>query len=421
MKQDERLLTDAQIAFLLVAAVSSAYIRQSAWWGIGTAVFVLLIFLGYRQNWWGAAWEQSTSQRHDLLAYLRSWMPKKAKTPSLKIYDVILGRHMDGSYFTTNLETMKSFAVWAMNGSGKTSFLHSLVHDLISSHRPTDLKLVICDLKDGLDFRIYQRLPHLLLPIATTVEEASRVLRLLDAERERRSMLFRAVPESRKCNSLNDYHRLIVDLGLNLPQLPRIVAIFDEAQEIMTNDEEAERILIKLAKLGRAYGISIGVSTQLPDADAIPKGLRSQLVSRFVGRMASPRDYYAIAEVTKEYYEGVVLAAGQFFAQVPGFPLWTILQASLIPDEELEAAAAHVSEGHSLPTWLDEAGQKPTSQRKPWNGSNAQKVAMFKAWLMGWGERPTSQDAMNYFDMSQRTAEYWIAQYWPEIEAEKNS
>ncbi|MCP4424704.1 MAG: hypothetical protein GY803_09445 [Chloroflexi bacterium] len=204
---------------------------------------------------------------------------------------------------------------------------------------------------------------------------------------------------------------------MQLPSLPRILAVFDEVQDIMAVSSGAEAFLIDLAKKGRAYGITLCCSTQLPDADAIPKGLRSQLPTRFVGLMASPRDYYAVAEVYKEHYDGVVLKPGQFFARVPGHPMWSVMQATLIPDRELERVAAAVSRGQAAPEWprVEATTETAVRGKRPWQGSAAQKRAMVRAWLTQFDEKPSAVDFMAEFEASEPTANTWIDKVWTTV------
>jgi hypothetical protein len=306
-----------------------------------------------------------------------------------------------------NLETLGSMGCYAITGGGKTSNVHALLHWLIKYYAPQDVQLFISDLKEGLDFRIYRRLPHLGLPIAITTDQAGHIVDHLLFIMETRAKLFKAVPHDRLCNSLRNYHQINRELGLGLPQLPHIWAIFDEYHNLTWDNSEAEKGLIKIAKEGRAYGVTILCSTQESRANMISPALQAQLTTKWVGYMADPRNYYAVAEVPKEWYTKLThKVPGRFILNIGGE--FRIIQANHVPSKELEALARKISKGHSEPEWTESTQRPRTQQRLAWTGSNQQKEAMVKQLVIELGRRPTVDEFLARFETSERTAKTWI-------------
>ena len=357
----------------------------------------------------------------DVLNWLRNGRQKE-EARLLERYDVLLGRDVDtGEWLFTNLQKIKSVAVWGVNGTGKTSFLHSMVHFIIQYYSPADVRLAFSDLKDGVDFSIYRRLPHLLCPIADNVERTNDLIAVIQDEMRNRSRLFKVVSggdNMRLCNDLNRYHELKKQGGYHsLPALPRIVAIFEEISTF-TRNAETLKDLILIAEKGRAYGIHLICCTQYPKVDSIPGNLREQLNTRIIGSMS--RRAYKVAEVYREDWKNRKLAIGQWFMGIGNNgESYQVISSVLIPDGELEAMANEISKGHSEPVWpsLKQPAQE-TAVPERWIGSDDDKRQMLLAWFEQFKERPTVEQFQAEFGKSRGTYFNWVPQLWQEWKGE---
>ena len=350
-----------------------------------------------------------------------------------------IGYHGRGEAVITNLEEMTSTAVWGVNGAGKTTLLHTLIYEMTSAYTPEQLHIAIFGHgKDGNDFSIFNHMPYLHgIPIATSDDEAIRLLKWLQDEMTRRGDLFRKIPDRYLCNELDQYHKLRTNLGLTdeLPRLPYLVVIIDECQDLTNKKVDGLPLLVSLAKKGRYAGIKLIVATQYPNVDAIPAGLRSQLWTRFCGSLASPREYHSVAEIHKEFTEDVVLGLGQFFARLKGHGNWFVMNGIKIPTAELESYAAEISKGHSLPTWASKSKSAVTAVSIPtgnvssnaednrlivWSNisGRAAKEVAFMEFLRQYTERPSGDDVLDYFEMTRKTAYANLNKYWPQRERE---
>ena len=153
----------------------------------------------------------------------------------------------NGQFIVTDLPEVGSFGVYAITRAGKSTFVKSFLYQLITKNSPSKLQLVISDLKDGLDFAKFRYLKHLALPVAETTAESERQINWLLKEKQRRSELFKAAPRFDVPSNLNEYHE--VNIGLGLPRLPLILAIFDEFQNVTMENEAALNGLVKIKKL----------------------------------------------------------------------------------------------------------------------------------------------------------------------------
>mgnify|MGYP003365327517 FL=1 len=159
----------------------------------------------------------------------------------------------------------------ASAGSGKSNLLHALIMGLATHYAPDDLQLYLLDLKQGVEFQPYARLPHAaVVAFNSDPALAQAVLAELKAEADRRySMYFRPAG----CQNLQQYR----ESGSPRGALPRILLIIDEYQALFQdNDGTAVSENLKdLSKQGRAAGVHMLLVSQnyrvsgMQDADSI--------------------------------------------------------------------------------------------------------------------------------------------------------
>ena len=165
-------------------------------------------------------------------------------------------------------------------GSGKSNFLHVLIHSLCHRFSPDEVRLFLLDYKEGIEFSIYADppLPHAAL-VATqaSAEYGLSVLRHLNDEITRRSEGFKALGVT----DLESYRRVTAT------PMPRLLMIVDEFQGLFAGDRhhlaEVEPILTRLLRQGRSFGIHLILATQtLKGIDALQK---QEFVSQIVMRV----------------------------------------------------------------------------------------------------------------------------------------
>ena len=173
-------------------------------------------------------------------------------------------------------------------GSGKSTLLNVLITNLALWYPPSELEMYLIDFKRGVEFKAYatQRLPHArAIAVESDREFGLSVLQRLDAEIGRRGELYRKVG----AQDVASYRKAVkseemrgkredaasASLATLHSQLPRILLIVDEFQEMFSEDDrvsqEAATLYDRLVRQGRAFGIhvvlgsqTIGGSTSLP-------------------------------------------------------------------------------------------------------------------------------------------------------------
>lgn len=145
----------------------------------------------------------------------------------------------------------------AMTGSGKSNLYHVLILGLSTRYSPNELRLFLIDGKDGVEFQPYRDLPHAEVVSLKSSPQLSRsVLAELTAERERRNKIF----ADARVTDLTQYRRK----GQPAGNLPRILLLVDEYQELFEGDKdgEASNLLLQLAQQGRSAGIHMLLGSQ---------------------------------------------------------------------------------------------------------------------------------------------------------------
>jgi len=415
---EQNQMHESVYTYAALIGIAAGWRYQSIGVGIMIAVCVTIGIYGYRNGYWQqvAAWLWP-HLRAGYDAFIGLFSGASDIGEIIAPYTWSPGKEIDtGKFIVTDLEETGSFGTYAITRAGKTSFIHSFLYQLFTTCSPDEVQFVIADLKNGLDFRIFRRLKHLALPVAETTSEAEKQIQWLLQEKDRRSMLFKAIPETKLCNNLNQYHKLGASLGL--PRLPRIVAVLDEFQNVTLENDEALDGITKLAKEGQAFGITVHPCTQLPNVEALPTKLKSQFYSWFCGYLANPSHYYKIAEIQKEIWEPFHTAGktvGRFIANISGETM--VIQSIYIKNKDLETAVSHYS-NETEPVWPE----INTSERETytWRGSDVQKRAMLMKWLANLEEKPTAEQAAETFGFSSATFYNWnIPDLWEEVHSKK--
>jgi DNA segregation ATPase FtsK/SpoIIIE, S-DNA-T family len=161
--------------------------------------------------------------------------------------------------FNSKMES--SALIGGQTGSGKSSLFHALILDLVLNYSPQELELYLVDLKEGVEFKQYaeSRLPHArAVAIESSREFAVSVLSELELQINRRGALFKSLGGT------------VVDLpgyrAATGKTMPRIVLMIDEFHKLFTTEDslkrEGERLLERVIKEGRAFGIHVVLGSQ---------------------------------------------------------------------------------------------------------------------------------------------------------------
>lgn len=186
-----------------------------------------------------------------------------------------------------NLSDFPHWLVGGFTNSGKSNMVNVAICTLITHHKPDDLRLVLIDLKGGLEFDFYSEIPHLHGKVVDTVPAVAATLADLESIMHERFKKFKGIAKR-----LEEYHAKRPN-----DRMPRILCVFDEVASIMDNGNITKQILAslrELTRMGRAVGIHIFLCTQRPDVKAIDGAIKANLAVRISGRMITSADSVTI-------------------------------------------------------------------------------------------------------------------------------
>ena len=269
------------------------------------------------------------------------WASAKAELP------IALGRDVSGKPLVSDLAKMPHLLIAGATGSGKSVCINSIVTSILYSKSPKDVRLIMVDPK-VVELKIFNTLPHMMIPVVTEPKKVPAALKWLLGEMEQRYQIF-AKANVRNIVGFNNRKKdpkHIVDtqaplqgldpLGdaLEIPEhLPYIVAIIDELADLMIlAPAEIETSIARLAQLARAAGIHLIIATQRPSVNVITGVIKANLPSRIAFQVASQVDSRTILDTKGAE---TLIGRGDMLFSPPGTSRLVRAQGAYVGDEEV--------------------------------------------------------------------------------------
>jgi S-DNA-T family DNA segregation ATPase FtsK/SpoIIIE len=274
------------------------------------------------------------------------WVSGKAELP------IALGRDVSGKPLVSDLTKMPHLLIAGATGSGKSVCINSIVASILYSKSPKDVRLIMVDPK-VVELKIFNTLPHMLIPVLTEPKKVPGALKWLLGEMEQRYQMFAKANvrniigfNSRKKNpkpetppaetqaALKGVDPLADDLELP-DRLPYIVAVIDELADLMmVNPAEIETNIARLAQLARAAGIHLIIATQRPSVNVITGVIKANLPSRIAFQVASQVDSRTILDGKGAE---TLIGRGDMLFTPPGTSKIVRAQGAFVSDDEVNA------------------------------------------------------------------------------------
>jgi S-DNA-T family DNA segregation ATPase FtsK/SpoIIIE len=325
---------------------------------------------------------------HRETVYMREFLQHPDFYANKHSIPVVMGKDIGGQPYLSDMARMPHLLCAGQTGAGKSVFMNGLICSLLYRFTPDELRMILVDPK-FIEFRAYQDIPHLLLPVVDDPHQAAIALKWAVREMERRYRILAKIG----ARNLASFNQKVDEMGADVirdlllseenqegeeaqasgpskagsdwieafepdesgaprvGKLPYIVVIIDELADLMMiAKKEVEVSIARIAQKARAAGIHLVIATQRPSTDVVTGLIKANLPSRVSFQLASYVDSKTILDRAGAER---LLGQGDMLFIPPGVSQSLRLHGAFVDDEEINKVTSFLK-SQGKPAYRDE-------------------------------------------------------------------
>ncbi|MEI6653915.1 MAG: DNA translocase FtsK 4TM domain-containing protein [Verrucomicrobiota bacterium] len=290
-----------------------------------------------------------------------------------------LGKDVYGKTVIGDLAAMPHLLVAGATGSGKSVCINSIIASILFKFGPDELRFIMVDPK-VVEMQMYNKLPHMVVPVVTDPKKTVAALKWVVNEMEKRYKIFAkegvrnfdgfnnrprpekpagapapaapeppvdeaAIEEIARALEAGDlgeeeaFDELILEDDQIPERFPYIVVLIDELADLMqTAPADVEMCIARIAQKARAAGIHLIIATQTPRADVVTGIIKANIPCRIAFQVSSALDSRVILD-TKGADK--LVGKGDMLYLPPGSAKLERAQGAFLSDSEVERIVDH--------------------------------------------------------------------------------
>ena len=209
------------------------------------------------------------------------------------------------------------------------------------------------------ELKIYDGIPHLLIPVVTDPKKAAGALNWAVHEMNDRYNKF---AEFTGVRDIKSYNERIERINETLPpeqkmkKLPQILIIVDELADLMmVAPGEVEDAICRLAQLARAAGLHLVIATQRPSVNVVTGLIKANMPSRIALAVSSGVDSRTIIDMNGAEK---LLGKGDMLFYPQGYPKPARVQGAFLSDNDIAEVVKFLSAQTNQAVYNSEVEEK---------------------------------------------------------------